>query len=62
MTENTVACSHRLLRSYLIMGFFALLGVGEILFVATGVQKLDDVESWLALAGAVLHVLNSYGE
>lgn len=56
MTGKTTAHSHRLLRSYLILGAFALLGACEIIFVVVGVQRLDDPKSWIAFAGAIFFV------
>lgn len=57
MAEKTAGRRrHSLLQSYLVVGFFALLGFGEIIFVVTGVQKLEDPRDWLVFATSMLIV------
>lgn len=57
MAEKTAGRRRHLsLGSYLVVGFFAILGVSEIVFIATGVQRLDDPRNWLAFAGAIFIV------
>ncbi|HVP40601.1 MAG TPA: hypothetical protein VMS95_01440 [Candidatus Krumholzibacteriaceae bacterium] len=54
MTEKTTDRNPRRLRSFLIVGFFAFLGVSEIISIVIGAQKLDNPKTWFALAGALL--------
>ncbi|MEM2102845.1 MAG: hypothetical protein QXM22_04970 [Candidatus Bathyarchaeia archaeon] len=53
MTGKTTNHNRRRVRSLLVIGIFALLGVGEIILVLIGAQKLDDPRTWLALTGAI---------